>query len=546
MTNSSQREELARLIETMRDSQLSEQQHDRLQTLLRDDAELRRFYVQYQLLHVDLRTTLENKGTKRSNALSKSSSRNVRKRWWAVAAAVAAMMLGIFFGRQFDWEGDRGEVPAAASSSPAVAKLVAAMDARWSSGGSLRVGSQLPARPLKLESGLAEVRFASGASVVLQGPTECVLESPSHLKLGRGRLSANVPTEAVGFSVRTPVAAVVDLGTEFGVHSNEAGATDVHVFRGQVALGRPSGGGSRKELLDEGMAKHFKADGSQSEELPADELAFVSYQEFEARIRAEKNRPYYRWLAHSYQLRRDPSLIVYYSFDDRLGEEGRVRNRSGASAGRLDAQMGNGTDASTRPARTPSGRWPAQRALRFDASRCQHLRVEHANELNITQAVTVAAWIRPAIALMESEAVIMTKRPRIADETEPNYEFGLMRRADDSGKARCALYFHCGEHRVETADFVVTPGRWMHVAASAGAEGIQLFVDGEAAASRGEVDLVPNDGDLLIGSRLDPSPLSDTNKPASYEGLLGELMMFRRQLTSDEVHELFSVGKQEP
>ena len=71
MTNSSQREELARLIETMRDSQLSEQQHDRLQTLLRDDAELRRFYVQYQLLHVDLRTTLENKGTKRSNALSK-------------------------------------------------------------------------------------------------------------------------------------------------------------------------------------------------------------------------------------------------------------------------------------------------------------------------------------------------------------------------------------------------------------------------------------------------------------------------------------------
>jgi hypothetical protein len=86
----------------------------------------------------------------------------------------------------------------------------------------------------------------------------------------------------------------------------------------------------------------------------------------------------------------------------------------------------------------------------------------------------------------------------------------------------------------------------MHVAASAGAEGIQLFVDGEVAASGGEADLVPNDGDLLIGSRLDPSPLSDTNKPASYEGLLGELMMFRRQLTSDEVHELFSVGKQEP
>jgi hypothetical protein len=420
------------------------------------------------------------------------------------------------------------------------------MDARWSSGGSLRVGSPLPPRPLKLESGLAEIRFASGASVVLQGPTECVIESPSHVKLGRGRLSANVPAEAVGFSVRTPVAAVVDLGTEFGVHSNEAGGTDVHVFRGQVALGRPSGNGSRKELLGEGRARRFRADGSTSEELLADELAFVSYQEFEARIRAEKNRPYYRWLAHSYQLRRDPSLIVYYLFDAHSGEEDRVRNQAGASAGRLDARRGNGTDASTRPERTPSGRWPAQRALRFDASRCQHLRVEHANELNITQAVTVAAWIRPAIALMESEAAFVTKSPRGADHTRPNYEFGLIRRVDDSGKARCALYFHGGEHRVETADFVVIPGRWMHVAASAGAEGIQLFVDGEVAASLGEADLVPNDGDLLIGSRLDGTSLSDTNQPASYEGLIGELMMFRRQLTSEEVHELFSVGKQEP
>ena len=68
MTNSSRSEELARLIETMRDGELSEQQHDRLQELLRDDAELRQFYVQYQLLHVDLRTMLENKSRGSTNA----------------------------------------------------------------------------------------------------------------------------------------------------------------------------------------------------------------------------------------------------------------------------------------------------------------------------------------------------------------------------------------------------------------------------------------------------------------------------------------------
>ena len=455
------------------------------------------------------------------------------------------MMLGIFFGRLFNWGFERGDVPTPAVPPPVVAKLVAAMDAEWSSSDALGVGSQLPARPLKLISGLAELRFASGALVVLQGPTECVLESPSHLRLGRGRLSANVPTEAVGFSVRTPVAAVVDLGTDFGVHSNEAGTTDVHVFRGQVALGRPSDGVSRKELLNEGMAKRVVANGLQSEELPANELAFVSYQEFEARVKAEKNRPYYRWLAQSYRLRRDPSLIIYYSFDERSDERNCVVNRSGATSGRLDAQLGNAMDESTRPHRMPSGRWPAQRAMRFDASRRQHLRVAHANELNVTQAVTVAAWIRPAIALMESEAVVLTKGPRGADEAGPNYELGLLRRADEMGRARCTLYFRCGAHRVETTDFVVVPGRWMHVAVTVGVDGVRLFVDGAVVGNGEGSDLTPNDGDLLIGCRLDPSSSSDGHRCACYEGLIGELLIFRRQFSSDELYELYSIGKQD-
>ena len=50
MTDSSRRDELARLIEAMRDNEASEQDHDRLQMLLRDDAELRQFYVEYQVM----------------------------------------------------------------------------------------------------------------------------------------------------------------------------------------------------------------------------------------------------------------------------------------------------------------------------------------------------------------------------------------------------------------------------------------------------------------------------------------------------------------
>ena len=48
------------------------------------------------------------------------------------------------------------------------------------------------------------------------------------------RLTANVTEPAKGFSVLTPRATVVDLGTESGVEVNNDGATDVVVFKGEV------------------------------------------------------------------------------------------------------------------------------------------------------------------------------------------------------------------------------------------------------------------------------------------------------------------------
>ena len=122
-------------------------------------------------------------------------------------------------------------------ASPPFARLVATMDAAWPERASLAAGQSLASMPVQLQSGLAEIRFSSGASIVLQGPARCQLESPSSVRLLHGRLSASVPERAIGFSVRTPLANVVDLGTEFAIHSTPAGNTDVHVFRGQVALG---------------------------------------------------------------------------------------------------------------------------------------------------------------------------------------------------------------------------------------------------------------------------------------------------------------------
>ena len=90
----------------------------------------------------------------------------------------------------------------------------------------------LDGRKLELAAGTAELTFARGARIVIQGPATLEVLSANEMQLDRGKLAASVPGPAIGFAVLTPTAAVVDLGTEFGVEVDEAGATNLTVLRG--------------------------------------------------------------------------------------------------------------------------------------------------------------------------------------------------------------------------------------------------------------------------------------------------------------------------
>lgn len=544
MTDSLSLDELKTLIETLRDGQASAAEYGRLQQLLRENPQARRYYVEYQLLGADLQMLLsvspdeslcmELTGELESLQQSPRARSAQRVRWlWPIGIAAAALLAVLLGSRLVPW-----------SSRPdaTVATVVASMDAHWASGENLPVGAKLAATPLELECGLAEIRFRSGAAVILQGPAECVLESPSHMTLRRGRLSAKVPVEAIGFTVRTAQATVVDLGTEFGVCSAGAGVTDVHVFRGQVALGTQQRNLGR-QLLSEGIAKRVEADGTLIEDIRSDELAFVGPREFEARIKALKNSPYHRWLAYSYRLRRDPALVLYYTFDNQSAGFDGVLNRAGATAGKLDGQFGNGTRPQTRPQWVAAGRWPELRALRFDASQQQQLRVPHSKELNITQAMTMAAWVRPHTALLESNTVIVTKSTHAEDQAPTNYELGLTRQFDSHGSARFAVFFHSGSRRITSPALPVAPGQWIHLAAVANGHRTVLYADGQPIAQGTGAELTANEGDLLVGS-ASHNPHSSAGQ-GDFAGLLGELLLVRRVLSDSEIAEMVAAGKQE-
>lgn len=89
---------------------------------------------------------------------------------------------------------------------------------------------------LLLEQGLLEITMDSGGTVLVEAPAEIRLENDNQVFLVLGKMTAKVPPQAVGFTVRTPSASIVDYGTEFGVSVDQYANTDAHVLKGQVEM----------------------------------------------------------------------------------------------------------------------------------------------------------------------------------------------------------------------------------------------------------------------------------------------------------------------
>jgi len=95
-------------------------------------------------------------------------------------------------------------------------------------------GQRLGRRPREISSGTVELLTERGARLVIEAPAKFTFSSAQRLRLDRGRLSADVPPAAHGFTVVTASGEVVDLGTRFGVDADARGGSEVHVFEGEV------------------------------------------------------------------------------------------------------------------------------------------------------------------------------------------------------------------------------------------------------------------------------------------------------------------------
>ena len=163
------------------------------------------------------------------------------------------------------------EAPGIVRSGEAIARLTGAVDCQWADSRNAHpVGWQFRAgETVELRQGLVQVQFQLGTRVTLEGPCRFRIVKPSLGRMEAGRMVALVPPADHGFTLETPQATVVDLGTEFGVEVSSDEKTEVQVFCGMVEVAV----GSQRHVLMAGHGLRVGKDRVETIDAKDDRLA---------------------------------------------------------------------------------------------------------------------------------------------------------------------------------------------------------------------------------------------------------------------------------
>jgi hypothetical protein len=381
----------------------------------------------------------------------------VRALRFATLAAAACLLIGVaWWGRQ------------ATAEDHSVATLERGSSAIWDGRGQIARESRLLPGRYRLKAGAAELRFRSGARLVVEAPSEIELLGMNEARLFSGQVSGFVPPEARGFRVITPSLTLVDLGTAFGLKVPPSGPAEAHVFEGEVLV-RSEIGGERTLLQRD--AVRLAPTGYVA--IPARPEDFLSDERLAARDSLSAQRHLAQWKDFADRLSRDPKTMVHFTFEDQERFDTVLRNSA----------AGRGTDSYTAAvlgATWAEGRWPGKSALAF---REPGDRVRFEVPGKYDKLTVLASVCLDALPANQYNALLMTENLALGDirwhfRRNGSLAFGLR-----TGQASDDRRFEYAETQPIISDAMV--GRWMTVATvlDANAGMVTQYVDGEPAGS---------------------------------------------------------------
>ncbi len=494
----------------------SDEENRELNDLLKGDPEACERYLEISEIHTLLRELHDTEhlpkelndlpGFMKGDTIPFPTSKPDRKRSYlgvgiAVAAALAILLnISLVLWRSIEPE------PSQATGIAVLSRLV---EPEWSLPGSeIEEGSVLFPGQFLLKSGLAQIEFFSGASVIVEGPVDLNLISALAMECKEGKLRAFVPEPAHGFSVKTPDYEAVDLGTEFALSVGSEGSSEVHVVDGEVRL--DSHAGETLKHLNGGDG--VRARSGSLEAIAANGTGFVGREQLLNRADADSRSRYESWQLTREALLEDKSTLALYDFEGQNRWDRQLTNH-----------QPNGPQAAIIGATWSEGRWPGKGALEFKGlSDRVRMRIP-----GTFDALTFAAWIRVDGLDRWLSSLFLTDG---FDRGEVHWQIS------DEG---CLILGISNRNSPNSQSApVITPndiGRWMHVAVTVDRESgiVCHYLDGQKVMSDHRKKIPPL---RLGGGEIGNWQAHSTNYPIrSFNGRIDEFIILKRAMSESEV-----------
>ncbi|MBT5813045.1 MAG: hypothetical protein HOI15_01655 [Opitutales bacterium] len=505
---------------------LSDAEFAELEVALRENPSIRETLLEYRALESALRVSAASEAVQQFSIPEFGFFDRWRAQIYTLAATIAILLTGaaVFFMKESSIQ---------AIEEPrydlGVAVLTRTIEAEWEGEWVPAPGDSIPPGHWKLSGGSAELEFYNGASVILQGPADLEIVSANGGILHSGKLRAQVPEHAHGFTITSRDVELVDLGTAFGMEVDATDGTDVHVFEGSVLLFSPQPGtprnGGRELLAGEGSRVSLTGGSSSISIEPTD---FLSPGELNRRSKEHLQFKYTSWRNEFEESLGKSNLLARYGFEQDLEHTRLLSNSSSNSdPGLVGSIVG---------ARWSTGRWPGKEGLDFKRP---------SDRVRITvpgnyESMTLATWVRVDgfdygyCSLLLSDGW----------DREGSVHWQI------SKKGYISLAVWNGpdmERHNSKAELIIEPsdfGRWMHLVATYdGASGtVRHYRNGELVGNVIASPVVPlSIDDALIGN-WSPAPHSP-NQIRNFNGRMDDLAIFSEALSSTEIQALYEAGK---
>jgi hypothetical protein len=411
-----------------------------------------------------------------------------------------------------------------------VAQITVAKNCQWSTAITpptemmqLQVGQHL-----QLEKGMVQITYSKRALVLLEGPVSFTVDSPNSGFLSQGKLTARANTEkSRQFTIATPDARFVDLGTEFGVMIDAQGRAAVAVFEGKVNAEAKLANGRWTAPISLRKGEAAICEGTKFTPHVAQRSDFPMLQTLPP---PPLDPSYQRWLDANRELQARQDLVAYYDFQPDPNNSKVLLNR---------APTGASYNGEIQNAAWVEGRFPGKKALTFLATDAG-VRVNFPGEF---KQMTVIAWVNNKRLANKYNGILMSD----SWDQPKKLHFQIQ----NSGQ----MIMHvCGQLTTRAngkdnycSTEAIPPGyldRWCMIAGVIDTpDHSSLYLNGEYFEKLESTQMPAIQiGSAMIGG-WDKGNSKDLDVIRNFSGQIDELMIFQNALTAENIKQIYEAGK---